>query len=138
MFRYAVRIDGDAKSRIASLVDWPQVCVPVVGNTSFALKEKLLMAISDSVRGGAVIPVPRTRPAEELCVHLSTAESLKVLVLNEVHASGVDMRFLARDLGVTESAIRRALDLGLSTDVDFLSEVLTVLGRRILAYTTAM
>ena len=138
MFRYAVRIDGDSKSGMASLVDWPQVCVPIVRNISFVLKEKLLMAISDSVRSGTVIPVPRTRPADELCVHLSTAESLKVLVLNEVHASGVDMRFLARDLGVTESAIRRALDLGRSTDVDFLSEVLTVMGRRLLAYTTAM
>jgi len=137
MFRYAVRIDGDAKSGMASLVDWPQVCAPINGNVAFVLKENLLLKISESVRSGTLIPVPKSRPVEELCVRLSTAQSLKVLVLNEMYASGVDMRFLACDLGVTESAIRRALDLSLSTDVDFLSEVLAVMGRCLLAYTAA-
>lgn len=138
MFRYAVRIDPDAKPATAYLVDWPQVCVPIVSNTSFVLKEKLLLAISESVLGKLVIPVPKSRPAEDLCVRLSTAESLKILVLNEMHASGVDMHFMARDMGVNESVVSRALDLGLSTDVDFLSEMLAVMGRRLLAYTTAM
>ena len=101
------------------------------------LKEELLLAIVACQRSRSIIPVPRTKPCEECCVRLSAGQSLKVLVMNELHSSDRDLRCVARDLGVSESAVRRAIDLNLSTDVDLLGEILAVLGKRFLAYTSA-
>ncbi|MCI1058805.1 hypothetical protein [Stenotrophomonas maltophilia] len=138
MFKYAVRVEGDGREVVATLVDWPEVTVTCTAGPPHALREKLLQEIAACMRNRSWIPVPKAKPLTSFYVQLSTSESLKVLVLNELHASGVDVRFVARDLGVSESEVIRAVDLGRSTDVDLLSEMLTVMGRRLLAYTSSI
>lgn len=138
MFQYAVRFEGDPKSFVAWLVDWPEVKVMDASEPAGALRGQLLKAISECRLTGQRIPVPKTRPSTSLCIELTAAESLKVLVLNEVHSSGVSTSYIAGNAGLHESVIIRALDLNLSTDVDLLSDVLWVLGKRLLAYTVSL
>ncbi|WP_152982598.1 hypothetical protein [Stenotrophomonas humi] len=74
--------------------------------------------------------MPRTKPSNGVNIHLSTGESLKVLVHNEIVKSRMTHEALAKSLSIPA----QALDLEHPVDVDLLSSMVAVVGKRLVAY----
>ncbi|GEM_PF-1298137 len=137
MFKYAVRVDASQGKVKVALVDWPEVSVAARRDPLIELKSALLAEIARCVRSKLPIRVPKARPSPSFFVRLSPGEALKVMVINEMFASGRDFRAAAASLDLPERVIKQALDLGQPTDVELLNRILAVVGKRLLAYTVA-
>ncbi len=137
MFIYAVRVRTMQGRLTVSLVDWPEVSVAVKQDPLVELKAALLASIAKQARTRTPIPTPKAKPSSTFFVRLSAGEAMKVMVINEMFAGGLNPTSVASALGLEKTAISNAINLSQPTDVELLNKILNMAGKRLLAYTVA-
>lgn len=77
------------------------------------------------------VPAPSPAQPGERLISLPASASAKVLLLNEVVASGIRPSDLARRMGTTPQEVNRVLNLHHTTKIDTLAAALAALGKRL-------
>lgn len=116
------------------LTDWPEISTSSANHLEKSLGSALRSEIRRKFQAGALVPLPRTKPSSGVNIHLSTGESLKVLVHNEIVKSRMTHEALAKLLSIPAPSLKHALDLEQPVDVDLLSSVVAAVGKRLIAY----
>ena len=133
MLQYPAHFEPDGDSFVVTFRDIPEA-ITQGGNESEALAmaaDALLTAMDFYFEDRRAVPAPSPAEPGERLVSLPASVSAKVLLLNEVVASGVRPADLARRMGVTPQEVTRVLDLHHTTKIDTLAAGLAALGKRL-------
>lgn len=76
-----------------------------------------------------VVPAPSTLRRGEHLVELPASVAAKVLLLNELVATGVSNAELARRMGTRPQEVQRIVNLGHATKIDTIAAALKLLGK---------
>jgi len=134
MLVYPVKSVGAVSRYTLHLADWPEVCLPGSEYSREKLNAALRAAVREHMRAGRLIPLPRSRPRDGIDARLSAAQSMKVLVLNEMVRSGASCHSLAQTLCMPVDFVRAGLDISQPLNIDLLESIVGALGRRWVAY----
>ena len=134
MLVYPVKSVGVVGSCRLHLIDWPEVCLQGSAYSGEKLNAALRAAVREHARTGKLIPLPRSRPRDGIHVRLSTGESMKVLVLNEMVRNSASCSSLAEALCMPVDFVRTGLDISQPLNMDLLEKIVAALGRRWVAY----
>jgi antitoxin HicB len=131
---YPARFDPDEKGGfVVTFRDIPEAITQ--GDTedeAATMAEDVLVSAMDFYfEDRRPVPAP-SRPAKgERMVELPTSVAAKVLLLNEMIATGVSNVDLARRMGARPQEVQRIVDLGHATKIDTIAKALLALGKHL-------
>lgn len=91
----------------------------------------LVSAMDFYFDGRRAVPPPSAPLEGERLVELPTSVSAKVLLLNELVASGITNAELARRMGARPQEIQRIVNLNHATKIDTIASALAAMGKRL-------
>ncbi len=116
------------------LVRFPQIPEAITdGDTVEEAREQavdaLVAALGGYIEFGRPLPQPGSRPD---AIAIPPLQAAKLALYATMKAGRVSNTELARQLGVTENAVRRLLDLDHRSHFDQVTRALALLGRRVI------
>ena len=132
--RYPVEFIADAGQVIARLTDVPEA-ITFGDDEEHALLEAedaLVVALSGYIDRKEPIPAPGKCSRRKSAVTLSPLIAAKVALYNAMTESGTSNVALARKLGVTETVVRRLIDLDHRSHIGQIERALKLLGFRLI------
>lgn len=133
MLQYPARFEPDGDGFVVTFRDIPEAITQGENEAEAVAMaaDALLTAMDFYFEDRRAVPAPSPAEPGERLVSLPASVSAKVLLLNEVVASGVRPSDLARRMGVTPQEVTRVLDLHHATKIDTLAAGLAALGKRL-------
>ena len=132
-FRYPVELTSDGDQVIARVIDVPEA-ITFGDGREHALHEAedaLVVALSGYIDRRIPIPMP-TKVARKPAVLLHPLTAAKVSLYNAMLQAGESNVGLAKKLGVTETVVRRLLDLDHRSHIGQIEQALELLGLRLI------
>lgn len=133
MLQYPAHFEPDGEGFVVTFRDIPEAITQGENEAEAVAMaaDALLTAMDFYFEDRRAVPAPSPAEPGERLVSLPASVSAKVLLLNEVVASGVRPADLARRMGVTPQEVTRVLDLHHATKIDTLAAGLAALGKRL-------
>jgi antitoxin HicB len=130
-FLYPARLTREGKEFLVTFPDVPEAI------TSGATREEAAAMAADALitamdfyfEDRRTVPLPSPVKRGQLAVELPASVAAKVLLLNELIASGVRNAELARRMHTTAQEVTRLTDLHHPTKIDTVARALKTLGR---------
>jgi antitoxin HicB len=130
-FLYPARVTKEGKEFLVTFPDVPEAI------TSGATQEEALEMAADALvtamdfyfEDRRAVPMPSAPKRGQVPVELPASVAAKVLLLNELVASGVRNAELARRMGTSAQEVTRLTDLHHPTKIDTVARALNALGR---------
>ncbi|MGI4847362.1 MAG: type II toxin-antitoxin system HicB family antitoxin [Janthinobacterium lividum] len=91
----------------------------------------LVLAMESYFDEKCQVPSPSARQDHERAIAVPASVAAKILLLNEMIASGTKASDLARRLGTSPQEVNRLIDLKHSTKIDRIEEALVALGKNL-------
>lgn len=133
MLQYPAQFAPDGEGFVVTFRDIPEAITQ--GDTEAEAvamaADALLTAMDFYFEDRRPVPAPSAPQPGERLVSLPASASAKVLLLNELLASGVRPAELARRMGTTAQEVNRVIDLHHTTKIDTLAAALAALGKRL-------
>ncbi|MCZ6617035.1 MAG: type II toxin-antitoxin system HicB family antitoxin [Gammaproteobacteria bacterium] len=133
-FRYPVELTQDGDQVIARVIDVPEA-LTFGDDREHALHEAedaLVVALSGYIDSRKPIPVPARSGIRQPAVVLTPLVAAKVALYNAMLESKTSNVALAKKLGVTETVIRRLLNLDHRSHIGQIEQALELLGLRLI------
>jgi antitoxin HicB len=132
--RYPARFDpADEGGYVVTFRDIPEAITQ--GDTleeAAAMAEDVLISAMDFYfEDRRAVPAPSDQEEGERLVELPPSVSAKVLLLNELVASGLSNADLARAMGTRPQEVQRIVNLHHATKIDTISSALMAMGKRL-------
>lgn len=125
--------EDDAPGYVVTFPDLPEAITGgATRQDSLLLAENaLIVALSMYVEACEEIPAPSAPSAEHVVITVPPHTAAQLALYTAMRRKGVSALSLARSLGVREAKVRRLLDLGRPSRLDYIAAVLHTLGRRL-------
>ena len=132
--RYPARLEpADEGGYVVTFRDIPEAITQ--GDTleeAAAMAEDVLISAMDFYfEDRRAVPAPSNQEEGERLVELPPSVSAKVLLLNELVASGLSNADLARAMGTRPQEVQRIVNLHHATKIDTISAALMAMGKRL-------
>jgi antitoxin HicB len=137
---YPARIEADEDG--AFVVSFPDVPEALTGDADRKTAEAeavdcLLAALGAYIKAREPIPFPSPLAANDLAVELPALATAKLALYAAARDRGWSNVRLGQELGLSESQVRRLLDLRHASSIDAIADHLRKLGRRLVITTQA-
>ena len=129
-FRYPYQTESDGDSVVVSFPDVRGGLTQVDPGEDFeaTVRDCLVAALGGYVEHRLPVPAA-SAPKGRATITLDVMTSAKLALATVMSERGVSNVALARQLGITEKAVRRLLDLDHSSQIDRVEQALAMLGR---------
>lgn len=133
MLQYPALFEPEGKFFVVTFRDIPEAVTQGDGmDEARAMAQDALISSMDFYfEDKRQVPAPSALRDGERLVSLPASVSAKVLLLNELLASGVRPAELARRMGTTPQEVNRVIDLHHATKIDTLAAALAALGKQL-------
>ena len=118
---------------IVSFRDIPEALTQGDGQEEalFMAQDALITSMEFYFEDKRPVPLPSRPKKGEHLIELPVSIAAKVLLLNEMLASGIKNSTLAKALGVSQPEINRLINLKHSTKIDRIADALKVMGKNL-------
>ncbi len=135
-FRYPYRVEIEKNDDGSDLffLPCPLVAEPVAYGSTLEearedLKGLLLFTAAEYRKDGRLFPIPKEEDALEDCIELSICQSMKIVLLNAMTASGTKPIDIAKKLGIPRQRLTVLLNPARPSRLDTVLEAIQATGK---------